>query len=93
MNLVKFDCGCVGFAPASDHAAETAIILYACDDRDGVPYGADTRNMRGKSFEPLPAEVCMKHWKNINRLISNGYSYRDVVHLLAPVAARLHDDR
>ena len=90
--FVRFDCGCIGFAPTSEHDAETATVVKICDDRDGTPYGAGTRNMRGKSWEPESPEANEIHWRNIARLIFNGYTYRDIARALQTSTANQHDE-
>jgi len=86
MNLVKFDCGCIGFAPDSDGRA---TIIKNCDNT-GDPtndicfferHMLTSKNIL-KAFSPL-TEIGIGQIKTqIQSLISDGYKFREIKSLL-----------
>lgn len=48
-SMVRFECGCVGWAPEPDG---TTVLVWSCD---GTGYGFSVWNMTGRNFRPLSA--------------------------------------
>jgi len=85
MNLVRFDCGCIGFAPDKDG---NALIVEACDSDDGERISFFEQSMKNmdntiKSYKPL-TEIGVGQLKTkIQCLISDGYKFREIKRLLS----------
>lgn len=79
--LVKFKCGCIGFAP---HENGHAVLLEDCNRReeeDAIWGGA--RHMVGKSFEPLSPAETYRLWGAVTSLIYKGYRLEEIKRALA----------
>jgi len=61
MNLVRFECGCIGFAPGKYPKVmhNRALILVACDGDGEERYGLSYYDMSDKSYTPItdPEEI------------------------------------
>ena len=87
MELVKYDCGCIGFKPDSKG---NATIIKVCDNNNGDSYGVLMRPMtstkRGveiiKKYTALSEEEHIHISTNIHSLISDGYRFREIKRLL-----------
>ncbi len=79
MELVQFDCGCIGFKPDADGQA---WILMDCtsEDRD---YWFFQRSMVDKTYAPLDSEKLKKIIHELNTLIAAGYRLQTVQTLLS----------
>ena len=72
--MVKYSCGCIGFAPGSDGKA---IVVKYCDSMSGE-MGFATRTMADRPYQSLDggdeADMCLK----IAHLVRDGYLMREV---------------
>jgi len=89
MNLVRFECGCIGFAPEGDSVK--ALILCACDiDMDQGEYSLSWRDMTktgGDKIRPYTPitdpEQIGQHIIQIRDLMYGGYKLRRIKSLLS----------
>lgn len=80
MNLVRFSCGCIGFAPVDGFS----YMVDACDSDDGH-LSLFKREVGTKDYTPLPQEFIDVMAKNLSRLIIDGYRAREIQSLLKSV--------
>ena len=76
MIIVKFECGCVGFRPEPNAAAQT-VILTACDT-DSPGHEFCFRDMSGKTFQPLTPEATQLLVRDVQRQLCDGSRFRDI---------------
>lgn len=77
--MVKYSCGCIGFAPNENGKA---LIMYSCDNEE--PYGFGYLEFVGEPSEPLPHEQEERVLRELNRLVSQGYMLRSIRAMLRP---------
>lgn len=75
--MVKYNCGCIGFAP---NEKGDALIVYSCDNEE--PYGIGYLDFSVEPFEPLPHEQVERVLRELNRLVSQGYILRSIRSML-----------
>ena len=88
MNLVRFECGCIGFAPEGDSVH--SLLLVVCDrDMDDDEYGLSRRDMSKTSkdtirpYTPITdQEEIGQHITRIRNLMHDGYKYQQIRSLL-----------
>jgi hypothetical protein len=69
LEIVIFDCGCIGSKPDVDGIA---FLLSTCDSEDGAPGSSRTgRQMNDKAYEPMFADY-------IHVLLRNAQAYHDL---------------
>jgi hypothetical protein len=79
--FVKFSCGCVGFV-LENHT----FVIEPCDlsgEDCWEPLGFYPRNMKDKTYEPLPAEKVLDLTKEMATLLRDGYKFRKIQSLLS----------
>lgn len=83
--LVRFTCGCIGFRPVGPDS--TALLVYACDG-DGEPTALFYRRPNNpETFTPLTAEETATIVAALQKLVGNGYRYRELAALLRMAAS------
>jgi hypothetical protein len=78
--LVKYDCGCIGFRKGPEGSA---LKLYHCDALDD-PYGIRMRAVSPKHAEPVPvsAEEAAEVWLRLVDLVDKGQRFEELKKLL-----------
>jgi len=79
--FVTFSCGCVGIRPDSGRP----IVIRACDLRPEDchdPLGFARKDMTEESFESLPANEAEALIRDLDRLLADGYRFRQIRNLL-----------
>lgn len=79
--LVKFSCGCIGFAPDEDGHAW--LIKDCTREADDFEYAVFRRDVSDKTFEPVDAMDADVHIRKLARLIHDGNTFREVKRLLS----------
>jgi hypothetical protein len=80
MHIVKFSCGCIGFA-----FEPQALVLDACDADRCDPYPSHMwRDLSDKTYEPLDESAARDLLTVVAELVDDGHSLRDVRRLLVP---------
>lgn len=76
--FVKWDCGCIGDPTVRDSAGKD-LVVKACDnDRDAPTYCFFFRDQAGKAKVPLTPEQQAEILVELNTLLMDGYTFRDV---------------
>lgn len=77
-HLVKFSCGCVGWA-----FEPKALVLVPCDgDRNDPSVFPYERDLSDKTHEPLDEETSRKLLGEVCDLVHDGHRFREVRWLL-----------
>lgn len=84
MEIVAYDCGCVGFSPDENGMA---IILSICDSENGEIICFSERSMKNangsiKKYKPITETSFGELKVKIAFLIADGYKYREIRSLL-----------
>jgi len=80
-DLVRYSCGCIGFAPSVP--GNKSIIIDACDkDAYSDDIGLFTRHMENKSFTPLSEREQEEYYTAIQSLVSGGNRMKEIKRLL-----------
>ena len=79
IQLVKYDCGCIGTPPYTDEThEEKSHIIIDCTGHTGEP-GLTERDMTGKTYALLPVEDYYKKIiAGLVELISLGYAAKRI---------------
>ena len=85
--LVKFSCGCIGFAGVPDPKGEgrEALVIKPCDlpsEMAWEPYCFYHRDLSDKSYTPLEADQVASVLSDIGALVADGYSFRQLRSIL-----------
>jgi len=86
--LVRFSCGCVGIPNRKQGESSIfsePLILQSCDGE--FDYCASFRNLTGadgkeKTWKALSRAETIDFFSGLNRLLGDGYKYRDIKRLL-----------
>ena len=83
--LVRFDCGCIGFATpiADDDEKERHVVILPCDDDEyHLEYTAIRRIMSGKTMIPIEGGRELELIQGLAYALDDGYKYRRIRKLL-----------
>lgn len=81
--FIKFSRGCIGLNIQNEEGEH--LLIEPCDLNGPEcwdPLGLHWRNMYGKGHEPLSLEKTAEMAVEMNRLIREGYAFRQVRNLL-----------
>lgn len=80
LNLVKFECGCIGTSPDD---SGISVLVWICDGgRDGPALTFFERNMSGKAFKLVPVEKTREFVRAICGKMELSERYLDIRNIL-----------